>query len=944
MTQILLGFEINTVDLTIRFPEQKRAGASVLFDELFADFGSNTMRMITLQQIRGNIEHFKSTNTLWSYFTAPIDALLGCGDECNLWVVAANADFWIAFWPSVEVIRTIRKCEKKWALLFCGSLERLLPPEQRFACHEYPDRVVWMSGDATLETVAGVSWSDKQFFVFRAAPLVVPFRRNPSEEVIIGECELLVVLPIALLWGKEDIHSRILIVCADNMNVSEWLSGWRAKTGCSNRMLQSMIDYLIEEGVGIIPRYVRSGRNFSCDFLSRASDNDVLEWSKRMRMKRMELPAKWRKYCDHRMQREYSELGRHIDIMRVLREDGPDISACEWRPTAYTFVRACQQLHCKVFVHEPDHLGISTQMGKVVCWNQQHIDILLGMCWADHELSDFAYSVAQICPTSAVAITPQAFRGPSLFLMRWKECIFADSAAYGSVRNQIWRLYIWGQLDSNDLLLQPEYRSSCLLGKAYADAGYGIPKDEVGVTRAIPFEQESGLAVIVGNESGQRYSVTSHIPILNLSEIWSGEPKWPRKENGEEVSTKEKVVILGGHTNWPIFDGVCDTVEANSLLMSGPSSLMGRILYAVRKQQEKMEYETLFDTNSCSIAYEEVTGRAGGARKKYNDDWRTTKFGAGLLDLLGVEDGNGGSQETNPNEDSDVRSFFETKTQHIFGIGKLNDLLSGIAEGTRAGYISAWKHWFQFTQRTPEKRWITAISPMWGETLINWIIFETRIMGLQASTVRAKISGLRYWHLLSGYPDWGKWSGRYKQVLNSVAKKDVVLRNYPFNLELMSWIYRDFGHPITEDTLGGDHYSSKFELCAAMTIGFFFLLRVSELGNLRMRDIRIGQENGISFLTLFLAGSKTDQYNRGDFKRLEKVGGLLCPLDALVRYLKVIQWGPSSNRKLFGLGLRDRLGSMMKSAAIANRIDPSRIGTHPLRGGGPMPCLRRDMI
>ena len=100
-----------------------------------------------------------------------------------------------------------------------------------------------------------------------------------------------------------------------------------------------------------------------------------------------------------------------------------------------------------------------------------------------------------------------------------------DSAVFGSVRNQIWRLYIWGQLNSEDMMFQPEYRSSYLLGNAYEDAGMGKPQDEVGATRVIPFEQESGLTVVVDNEGGQRYSVTTHMPILNLPEIWSGEPK-----------------------------------------------------------------------------------------------------------------------------------------------------------------------------------------------------------------------------------------------------------------------------------------------------------------------------------------------------------------------------------------------------------------------------------
>ena len=47
----------------------------------------------------------------------------------------------------------------------------------------------------------------------------------------------------------------------------------------------------------------------------------------------------------------------------------------------------------------------------------------------------------------------------------------------------------------------------------------------------------------------------------------------------------------------------------------------------------------------------------------------------------------------------------------------------------------------------------------------------------------------------------------------------------------------------------------------------------------------------------------------------------------------MIGWDPTSTKKLFGGNLRDRLGALVKTAASANRIDPSRIGTHSLRSG-----------
>ena len=125
-----LVFCINAKSLTISFPDQSRAGVTVLFDQLFDQFGGNSLRLNTLQQVRGAREHFESTNTMWSYFTSPTDSLLGCGDEANIWVIGSNPEFRTAFWESTKVVRTIRGYGDKWDQLFSGSIARLLHPEQ----------------------------------------------------------------------------------------------------------------------------------------------------------------------------------------------------------------------------------------------------------------------------------------------------------------------------------------------------------------------------------------------------------------------------------------------------------------------------------------------------------------------------------------------------------------------------------------------------------------------------------------------------------------------------------------------------------------------------------------------------------------------------------------------------------------------------------------------
>ena len=71
-----------------------------------------------------------------------------------------------------------------------------------------------------------------------------------------------------------------------------------------------------------------------------------------------------------------------------------------------------------------------------------------------------------------------------------------------------------------------------------------------------------------------------------------------------------------------------------------------------------------------------------------------------------------------------------------------------------------------------------------------------------------------------------------------------------------------------------------------------------------MKDVRITHEDGGSFLTISIEGGETDQYNQGDSKRLEEVGGDLRPLSSVARYLHLIEWDPMSNQSLFGEDIR----------------------------------------
>ena len=77
----------------------------------------------------------------------------------------------------MDIVRIIRQDENSWNMLFAGRLGRLLPPGQKFARAQQPGDIIWISADATLDRIAGISCEDKEFFALDDARLVRQLKR-----------------------------------------------------------------------------------------------------------------------------------------------------------------------------------------------------------------------------------------------------------------------------------------------------------------------------------------------------------------------------------------------------------------------------------------------------------------------------------------------------------------------------------------------------------------------------------------------------------------------------------------------------------------------------------------------------------------------------------------------------------------------------------------------
>ena len=96
---------------------------------------------------------------------------------------------------------------------------RMVKPEGRLSLKLEEELYVWITADATLEWISGVSWRDKQFFRVRVSDCLSFFPSLIDEPFRIAECELLAAVFAIMLWSKVDGVRRHIILRTDNKSV-----------------------------------------------------------------------------------------------------------------------------------------------------------------------------------------------------------------------------------------------------------------------------------------------------------------------------------------------------------------------------------------------------------------------------------------------------------------------------------------------------------------------------------------------------------------------------------------------------------------------------------------------------------------------------------------------------------------------------------------------------
>ena len=145
-----------------------------------------------------------------------------------------------------------------------------------------------------------------------------------------------------------------------------------------------------------------------------------------------------------------------------------------------------------------------------------------------------------------------------------------------------------------------------------------------------------------------------------------------------------------------------------------------------------------------------------------------------------------------------------------------NAILSWVAVSTRSRCETGWKRCYMFMVNQNKSPWVTRDNPAWGNDLIDFLIFGSEIIGDSVPTICAKVSSIRFWHIVVGFPDFALGGGRYRQVLKAPKRPRQVKRKLPVNHDMLYWLCRNFleGDPLV---------ISRCELVCAILMVFFFL-------------------------------------------------------------------------------------------------------------------------
>ena len=574
-----------------------------------------------------------------------------------------------------------------------------------------------------------------------------------------------------------------------------------------------------------------------------------------------------------------------------------NLKLVEWEPSSLTVAQLALDRCCRI-----EHFNCKTEMAKRISthlgiYNATVLDgkVLCGTARTMDELDRFCEVAWEGKPDWTVLVTPSEvwhnFEGKP-----WDQCFWIDAVEMGSGMAGSWNILVSDPCKLDRVLKDWKLKRGKTMQDLYTDMQLDCALEVGGSYRSYPQEHSIGKKVIFRAADGtERLSAYSQVPLMTLDGCRKPRDLWPLLSNGDEVTLAQRIAMCGGAREWiENFKGssFMRPAAVDALWRSTPKELWMAVL------------------NDISGTMEEGEEREGEKSKPSH------VTGSMFADKITNKDG--GIRDPN--------DHFQAKLDYARTTAKVDLLMGKLSTGARKSYNSAWKHWCLFRRIQGKDCWLDLTAKQWDEDLLDWIIHEWHIMHLPAGSIRSKLSGIRYMHMISGYGDLSKAGGRAGLMLSAIGQREHSKSKLPLPSEVLQWIYENLGVAQSTPTVK--------KVWNALIVGFCFLMRGSEVANLRQKDVSFGQDGHGRYVTVFIASSKTDQSEVGVFRSLYASDSLLCPVRNLEKWMKEINSDDESAIPLFGPSAMEKLRGILKWAAHSNHLPVDRFSLHSMRIGG----------
>ncbi|CAK9060602.1 Uncharacterized protein SCF082_LOCUS31884 [Durusdinium trenchii] len=262
--KLIWGLMYDTEKNTRALPPQKLEKASYLLRLPEFDHGSTKIPLKLIQELRGNQQFWISVMPSLKPLLTATNALLGPPTSEGFAQPRGDAEqkrrIWVRFWEAIELQRLLVDNRNEWGVRFTHPMTEALTLRELLVMPGYQHKVVWASGDATLDWVPGLEDGAEA---------------ESPERLMVALTELLAVLLLAVCQ-HEQWKGKVILYMGDKQVVIKWINARQARRPFAGFLLQVLAAVEACYGFHLHTAYLRTYHNVVADALTRKDADEVI--------------------------------------------------------------------------------------------------------------------------------------------------------------------------------------------------------------------------------------------------------------------------------------------------------------------------------------------------------------------------------------------------------------------------------------------------------------------------------------------------------------------------------------------------------------------------------------------------------------------------------------------------------------------------------------------